>query len=233
MKNARSLKENGVAVGVIAKSLGLTEEEMEKLCPRQSLSHFRPAPMTPHPEVPHLASRSATSGIPKCHIQEGESATLRFSKWHFRVVNQPYPCCRSALPTLPFSLTQRVVQPSSRSYSLFTVHYSLFLGCFLADDDVAAVGALPDDVVVLREDTLLADVVEQTAIALFVLNSCGTEWLRQHSRCLKFHKILATAFRFSYYIIIFAAKLACAGITSVCEDRSQRKHRCRRQEPLR
>ena len=31
MKNARSLKENGVAVGVIAKSLGLTEEEMEKL----------------------------------------------------------------------------------------------------------------------------------------------------------------------------------------------------------
>ena len=43
------------------------------------------------------------------------------------------------------------------------------LGSLLADDDMATVGALPDDVAIFREDALAPDVVEQLAIALLVL----------------------------------------------------------------
>ena len=42
------------------------------------------------------------------------------------------------------------------------------LGSLLANDNMAAVGALPDDIAVLREDTLVLDVVQQLAIALLM-----------------------------------------------------------------
>ena len=55
------------------------------------------------------------------------------------------------------------------------------VGCLLADDDMAAVGALPDAVALAREDHLVLDVLQQFAITLLVvfLNSADhLEFLR-------------------------------------------------------
>ena len=43
------------------------------------------------------------------------------------------------------------------------------LGSLLADDDMSAVGALPDYVVVFREHAFLINIVEQLTIALLML----------------------------------------------------------------
>ena len=51
-----------------------------------------------------------------------------------------------------------------------------YLRSFLANDNVAAVGTLPDDITVFGEYTLFADVVQQFAVALLMgfLDGCNT-----------------------------------------------------------
>ena len=56
------------------------------------------------------------------------------------------------------------------------VAYGTYIGSLLADDDVAAVGTLPDDVTVFREYTLLPDIVQQFTVTFLMglLNGCHT-----------------------------------------------------------
>ena len=54
-------------------------------------------------------------------------------------------------------------------------------GCLLADDDVAAVRALPDNVSVARENDVAFDVVQQLAVAFFVMLFDGSYQLKLRS----------------------------------------------------
>ena len=66
-----------------------------------------------HLEVVHPASRSGTSGTSKWHIQIGQSAALRPSKWHFDIAIQHTSACQLAYFSLSTSLVQPVNQLTS------------------------------------------------------------------------------------------------------------------------